>query len=87
MTEESKCDPMAEWMKILHSGQDSIREEESHLSAAGIETEPRTSPVRVHPDAYSGISISPIRRDLPALHADDFPANTARPSKRHNGHA
>ena len=78
MTEKSKCDPMAEWMEILHSGQDSIREEGSRLAAAGIETEPLPSPVRMHPDAYTEISISPIDRDFPALHADDFPANTAR---------
>ena len=78
MTEKSKCDPIAEWMEILHSGQDSIRDEGSHLAAAGFETELLPSPVRVHPDAYTEISLSPIDRDSTALHADNFPANTAR---------
>ena len=76
MTEKSECDPIAEWMEVLHSGQDSIREEGSHLAAAGIETEPLPSPVRVHPATYTHVSIFLIDRDFAALHADDFPANT-----------
>lgn len=84
---QSKCDPIAEWMEILHAAGDSIGAEKSHLAAAGIETEALPSPGRVQPVAFTEISISPIARDSAALHADDFPANTARLPKRHNGHA
>ena len=61
------------------------REDVSHFAAAGIETEPLPSPVQVHSDAYTEISISPIDRDFTALHADDFPANSPSVHASDNG--
>ena len=75
MTGKPKCDPITELRRMLRSGQDSIQEKESHLAAARIESEPLPSAVRVHPAAYTEVSIFPIDRDFPVLRAVDFPAH------------
>ena len=55
---------------------------EDSFSAAPI----ASASVRVHPVAYTEVSIFPIRRDFAAVHADGFPAHSPGVHASDDGH-